>query len=168
MIVYTDQHDGSFGSLSDERAEALMWVWRNRYAELGARDDVDYVMIFENRGVEVGVTLHHPHGQVYGYPFIPPVPEREFAADERLGGCAVCELLTSASSPRRSACCSKASASSPTCRAPRAGRSKRTSCCASTARACSTASRSSCVSWPSRCRRSCVVTTRCSSDRSRT
>jgi UDPglucose--hexose-1-phosphate uridylyltransferase len=93
VIVYTDRHDGSFATLSGARAEALMWVWRHRYEELGARDDVDYVMIFENRGVEVGVTLHHPHGQVYGYPFVPPVLERELAADERLGGCASCELL---------------------------------------------------------------------------
>ena len=71
MVVYTDQHDGSFATLAPERAEALMWVWRHRYLELGARPDVDYVMIFENRGVEVGVTLHHPHGQIYGYPFLP-------------------------------------------------------------------------------------------------
>ena len=70
-----------------------MWVWRQRYEELGAREDVQYVLIFENRGVEVGVTLHHPHGQIYGYPFLPPVPQRELEADERLGGCAVCALL---------------------------------------------------------------------------
>jgi UDPglucose--hexose-1-phosphate uridylyltransferase len=93
VVVYTDRHDGSFATLSAERAEALMWVWRHRYLELGARPDVDYVMIFENRGVEVGVTLHHPHGQIYGYPFLPSVPARELAADERLGGCAPCELL---------------------------------------------------------------------------
>jgi UDPglucose--hexose-1-phosphate uridylyltransferase len=93
VLVYTDRHDGSFATLSAERAEALMWVWRHRYLELGARPDVDYVMIFENRGVEVGVTLHHPHGQIYGYPFLPPVPARELAADERLGCCAPCELL---------------------------------------------------------------------------
>ena len=93
VVVYTAQHDGSFGTLSPERAEALMWVWRHRYEELGARDDIDYVMIFENRGVEVGVTLHHPHGQIYGYPFLPPVPARELAADERLGGCAPCALM---------------------------------------------------------------------------
>ena len=92
VVVYTDAHDGSFGTLSPERAEALMWVWRHRYEELGAREDVDYVMIFENRGVEVGVTLHHPHGQIYGYPFLPPVPKLELAADERLGGCAPCAL----------------------------------------------------------------------------
>jgi UDPglucose--hexose-1-phosphate uridylyltransferase len=93
VVVYTDDHDASFGTLAPERAEALMWVWRHRYTELGAREDIDYVYIFENRGVEVGVTLHHPHGQIYGYPFLPPVPALELAADERLGGCAPCALL---------------------------------------------------------------------------
>jgi UDPglucose--hexose-1-phosphate uridylyltransferase len=93
VVVYTEDHDASFSTLAPERAEALMWVWRHRYAELGARADIDYVFIFENRGVEVGVTLHHPHGQIYGYPFLPPVPALELAADERLGGCAPCELL---------------------------------------------------------------------------
>jgi len=93
VVVYTDSHDGSLGTLAPQRAEALMWVWRHRYCELGAREDVDYVFIFENRGVEVGVTLHHPHGQIYGYPFLPPVPALELAADARLGGCAPCALM---------------------------------------------------------------------------
>jgi UDPglucose--hexose-1-phosphate uridylyltransferase len=93
VVVYTDDHDASFATLAPARAEALMWVWRHRYTELGAREDIDYVYIFENRGVEVGVTLHHPHGQIYGYPFLPPVAERELAADARLGGCAPCALL---------------------------------------------------------------------------
>jgi UDPglucose--hexose-1-phosphate uridylyltransferase len=93
VVVYTDDHYSSFGALAPERAEALMWVWRHRYVELGAREDIDYVFIFENRGVEVGVTLHHPHGQIYGYPFLPPVPKLELAADQRLGGCAPCTLL---------------------------------------------------------------------------
>ena len=93
VVVYTDDHDGSFAQLPAERAEALMWVWRHRYEELGARDDVRYVLIFENRGVEVGTTLHHPHGQIYAFPFLPPVPVLELAADARLGGCALCTLL---------------------------------------------------------------------------
>lgn len=93
VIVYTDSHHGSLGTLAPERAEALMWVWRHRYQELGARPDVQYVLIFENRGVEVGATLHHPHGQIYGYPFLPPVPKLELAADVRLGACAPCALL---------------------------------------------------------------------------
>jgi UDPglucose--hexose-1-phosphate uridylyltransferase len=93
VVVYSDRHDASFGTLPAERAEDLMWVWRHRYAELGAREDIEYVLIFENRGVEVGVTLHHPHGQIYGYPFVPPVPAAERAADRRLAGCAPCALL---------------------------------------------------------------------------
>lgn len=93
VVVYTDDHHGSFGGLAPERAEALMWAWRQRYEELGARPDVRYVLIFENRGVEVGTTLHHPHGQIYAFPFLPPVPALELAADARLGGCAPCALL---------------------------------------------------------------------------
>jgi len=92
VVVYTDDHELSLATLPPARVEALMWVWRQRYEELGAREDVEYVYIFENRGVEVGVTLHHPHGQIYGYPFLPPVPALELQADERLGGCAVCAL----------------------------------------------------------------------------
>jgi UDPglucose--hexose-1-phosphate uridylyltransferase len=95
VVVYTDRHEGSLATLAPDRAEALMWVWRHRYQELGAREDIDYVMIFENRGVEVGVTLHHPHGQIYGYPFLPPVSRLELAADERLGECAPCAGLRS-------------------------------------------------------------------------
>jgi UDPglucose--hexose-1-phosphate uridylyltransferase len=93
VVVYTDRHHDSFATLAPERARALMWVWRERHEELGAREDVEYVLIFENRGVEVGVTLHHPHGQIYAYPFLPPVPAAERAADARLGGCAPCVLM---------------------------------------------------------------------------
>ena len=67
-----------------------MWVWRDRYREIGARPDVHYVLIFENRGAIVGATLEHPHGQIHGYPFLPPVPAAERAADERRGGCVPC------------------------------------------------------------------------------
>jgi UDPglucose--hexose-1-phosphate uridylyltransferase len=92
VIVYTPEHEGSFGGLPAERAETVIWVWRERYRELGARPDVHYVMAFENRGDVVGTTLHHPHGQIYGYPFVPPVPAAEREADRRLGACTVCKL----------------------------------------------------------------------------
>jgi UDPglucose--hexose-1-phosphate uridylyltransferase len=105
VVVYTDSHHGSFGTLAPERAEALMWVWRHRYLELGARADVRYVLIFENRGVEVGATLHHPHGQIYGYPFLPPVPRLELLADDRLEGCAPCALLREESDDGRRVVC---------------------------------------------------------------
>jgi UDPglucose--hexose-1-phosphate uridylyltransferase len=93
VVVYTDRHEGSFGELPAERGEAVMWVWRDRYRELGARGDVEYVLIFENRGAEVGATLHHPHGQIYGYPFVPPVPAAERRADLRRGGCTPCAMV---------------------------------------------------------------------------
>ena len=94
VVVYTEDHESSFGTLPLERAEALMWVWRDRYRELGARPDVAYVLIFENRGALVGATLDHPHGQIHGYPFVPPVPAAERAADERRGSCVPCALVS--------------------------------------------------------------------------
>jgi UDPglucose--hexose-1-phosphate uridylyltransferase len=57
--------------------ELLIQVWADRYRELGAIPEIKYVYPFENRGVEVGVTLHHPHGQIYAYPFVPPIAARE-------------------------------------------------------------------------------------------
>lgn len=80
VIVFTQDAAGSLGGLSLARLELLVDVWADRTAELGARDDVLHVLPFENRGVEVGVTLSHPHGQIYGYPFVPPPAERELAA----------------------------------------------------------------------------------------
>lgn len=80
VVVYTSAHTGSLGTLSQERRELLLRVWTDRYRELYARDAVRFVMPFENRGEAVGVTLHHPHGQIYAYPFVPPVLRREAAA----------------------------------------------------------------------------------------
>ena len=67
VVVYTSQHHGAFGSLDQPQLERLLEVWRDRYEILGAWPDVNYVYIFENRGEAVGVTLQHPHGQIYGY-----------------------------------------------------------------------------------------------------
>ena len=77
VVVFSPDHIGSLGTLSDERRELLIHAWRHRTQELYARKGVRYVMIFENRGDEIGVTLSHPHGQIYAYPFIPPVPAQE-------------------------------------------------------------------------------------------
>ncbi len=97
VVVYTPQHQGSLGELPLDRLFRLVLVWQDRYRELGALDFIDYVMIFENRGREVGVTLDHPHGQIYAFPYVPPIPERELqvAADHRArtGQCLLCDLL---------------------------------------------------------------------------
>jgi UDPglucose--hexose-1-phosphate uridylyltransferase len=63
-----------------ERIELLFNAWSDRYTQLLNRDDISYVMPFENRGEECGVTLHHPHGQIYAFPFIPPVIQKEVDA----------------------------------------------------------------------------------------
>jgi UDPglucose--hexose-1-phosphate uridylyltransferase len=80
VVVYTAEHTGSLATLSQERRELLVRVWADRYQELYAREPVRFVMPFENRGEAVGVTLHHPHGQIYAYTFVPPVLEAEVAA----------------------------------------------------------------------------------------
>jgi UDPglucose--hexose-1-phosphate uridylyltransferase len=77
VIVYSDDHHLGLADMEVGRIAKIIEVWADRYAELGARDDVAYVFIFENRGVAVGVTLHHPHGQIYAYPEIPPRARRE-------------------------------------------------------------------------------------------
>ena len=96
VIVYSPQHDATLASSSLEDIERLITVWAHRTLELGARDEVDYVFIFENRGEAIGVTLHHPHGQIYAYPFVPPIAAREAAAArhhrELHGSCLTCDL----------------------------------------------------------------------------
>ena len=77
VVVFTQDPTTSLGHLPLWHIELLIEVWADRYRELSARDGVQYVFPFENRGVEVGVTLHHPHGQIYAYPFVPPIPARE-------------------------------------------------------------------------------------------
>ncbi len=77
VVVFTQDSETSLGKLSLPHLELLIEVWADRYQELGAREEIKYVLCFENRGVEVGVTLHHPHGQIYSYPFIPPIASRE-------------------------------------------------------------------------------------------
>ncbi len=80
VVVYTPEADKTLAELPLEKIEHLVWVWTDRFAALAARPDVQYVYIFENKGKEIGVTLSHPHGQIYAYPFIPPVLETELAS----------------------------------------------------------------------------------------
>ena len=77
VVVFTQDPAMSLGRLPLAHLDLLLGVWADRTTELGARDDVEYVFPFENRGVEVGVTLPHPHGQIYAYPFVPPLAARE-------------------------------------------------------------------------------------------
>lgn len=76
VVVYSQDPKMPLGSLPLQQLCLLLEVWADRTAILGEREEIQFVLPFENRGVEVGVTLHHPHGQIYAYPFIPPVPQR--------------------------------------------------------------------------------------------
>jgi UDPglucose--hexose-1-phosphate uridylyltransferase len=76
VVVFTQDRTSSLGALSLDHLELLLQVWGERTQVLGAREEIQYVLPFENRGAEVGVTLHHPHGQIYAYPVVPPVPAR--------------------------------------------------------------------------------------------
>ena len=72
VVCFTDRHDVSFGDLSPRRVRTVIEAWADRTTALAALDGVEQVFCFENRGPEIGVTLNHPHGQVYGYPFVTP------------------------------------------------------------------------------------------------
>ena len=96
VVVYTPAHDATLADASREHLERLIAVWAHRTLELGAHDGVDYVFVFENKGEAIGVTLNHPHGQIYAYPYLPPMIEREVAAsDEHMAehdACLWCRL----------------------------------------------------------------------------
>ncbi|HEY9287475.1 MAG TPA: galactose-1-phosphate uridylyltransferase [Candidatus Dormibacteraeota bacterium] len=91
VVVYTDQHEGSFGTLRNTQLARLGAVWTDRVRDLSTRPGIRYIFIFENRGEQVGVTLHHPHGQIYAYPFVPPVAATELRRQTR--GCLQCRLI---------------------------------------------------------------------------
>lgn len=80
VVLYTSRHEGCFGALDDAEAAAVVRLWAARSAELGARPDVAYVLVFENRGPEVGATISHPHGQIYAFPDVPPAVLDELRA----------------------------------------------------------------------------------------
>ncbi len=80
VVLYTPIHDATFPSLGVAGARKVIDLWADRTQQLGARDDVDYVLIFENRGPEVGATIAHPHGQIYAYDHVPARQARRLAA----------------------------------------------------------------------------------------
>lgn len=84
IVLYTPDHDATFWSLGVDGARRVVDLWAERTEALGARDDVDYVLVFENRGPEVGATIAHPHGQIYAFDHVPD------AALAELDRCALC------------------------------------------------------------------------------
>jgi UDPglucose--hexose-1-phosphate uridylyltransferase len=80
VILYTPVHEATFWSLGTTGARKVIDLWAERSFELGKRPDIDYVLVFENRGAEVGATIEHPHGQIYAFDFVPELPRRELSS----------------------------------------------------------------------------------------
>ncbi|KUO10730.1 galactose-1-phosphate uridylyltransferase [Streptomyces sp. DSM 15324] len=72
VVCFTSDHHASFADLTEEQARLVLDAWTDRTSELSHLPSVDQVFCFENRGAEIGVTLGHPHGQIYAYPFTTP------------------------------------------------------------------------------------------------
>ena len=77
IILYTSQHSTKFYELELFHLKELIKLWKTRYVELSQDENIKYIHIFENKGEEVGVTIHHPHGQIYAHSWLPPKIETE-------------------------------------------------------------------------------------------
>ncbi|MEV4660822.1 galactose-1-phosphate uridylyltransferase [Micromonospora echinofusca] len=83
VVCFTDDHYASFAALPPRRVRTVLDALADRTQVLGELPGVEQVFCFENRGVEIGVTLHHPHGQIYAYPFVTPRTRALLAAARR-------------------------------------------------------------------------------------
>lgn len=99
VVCFTSDHDGSFATLTHDHARLVVDAWAHRTAELSELAEVEQVFCFENRGQEIGVTLSHPHGQVYAYPFVTPTSTTMLRAArsyrDRHGGSLVADVVAS-------------------------------------------------------------------------
>jgi UDPglucose--hexose-1-phosphate uridylyltransferase len=92
VVLYSPSHHGSLATIGIENVRAVVDLWAARTDALLARPEAEYVLVFENRGALVGATIPHPHGQIYAFPFVPPVPRRE-AEVAAAHGCPVCAAV---------------------------------------------------------------------------
>ncbi|MDY3928652.1 MAG: galactose-1-phosphate uridylyltransferase [Clostridia bacterium] len=97
VILYSPEHTVTLPELPVNHIRELVDLWTERFNELSKDEKIKYVFIFENRGAAVGVTMPHPHGQIYGYPFIPKKIELEINSfkehREETGHCLMCDML---------------------------------------------------------------------------
>ena len=102
VVCFTSDHDAAFSSLSPARVRTVIDAWVDRTEELSRNPKIEQVFCFENRGEEIGVTLSHPHGQIYGYPYVTPRTKQMLASARahptRLG--ATCSPTSSARRPK--------------------------------------------------------------------
>jgi UDPglucose--hexose-1-phosphate uridylyltransferase len=96
-VVHADHHATGLAELGVQRIEQLVHVWADRYARLGRREDVRYVLVAEDRCQDVVRLRRHPHSRVHGYPDIPPRAREKLdvatAHLERCGRCVLCDVV---------------------------------------------------------------------------
>ena len=96
VVLYSPDHNATLAGLPARQYLKLILAWTDRYRELSAIDYIKYIFIFENKGKEIGVTLSHPHGQIYAYPFVPPVVTKELEQCRRhyeaSNHCLICDI----------------------------------------------------------------------------
>jgi len=93
VICFSSAREGAFGSISRSRARTVIEAWADRTAVLSSLPGIAQVYIFENRGAEIGVTLQHPHGQIYGYPYLPPRTHQLLAQIDAYGPALFADIL---------------------------------------------------------------------------
>ena len=95
VVCFSPEHEGSFGSLSQTRARTVIEAWADRTAALSALPGIEQVFPFENRGEAIGVTLPHPHGQIYAYPYVTPRTARLLDSIDRTAPDLMARILES-------------------------------------------------------------------------
>nr|WP_315269455.1 galactose-1-phosphate uridylyltransferase [Microbacterium lemovicicum] len=85
VVCFSPEHEGSFGTLTPTRARTVIEAWADRTAALSLLPGIQQVFPFENRGEAIGVTLRHPHGQIYAYPYLTPRTQLLLASIRREG-----------------------------------------------------------------------------------
>ena len=78
LVAYSQEHDSKLAHMAVDDVACLVEAWRDRYAELMAEPDLKFVSIFENKGRDAGMTLDHPHGQIYAFSFLPPTVQKQW------------------------------------------------------------------------------------------
>ena len=98
VVLYSQDHNTSFGELSHPNIVELIKLFSKTYNEFAQNSDLKYIFIFENRGKEIGTSMHHPHAQIYSFPIIPIKMERKFNSFKQhkkdTENCLMCDIIT--------------------------------------------------------------------------
>ena len=97
VILYSPEHTVTLPELPVDHIRELVDLWTERFVEISKDEKIKYVFIFENRGDVVGVTMPHPHGQIYGYSVIPKKLQLEMESCkehfDETHNCLICDML---------------------------------------------------------------------------